>query len=337
MYSDKVTKSVADAVKTVTEQVKPEMLNEELKGNQHKIDANKNNKIDAHDFKLLRSKKQVDEAKYEPAEPDADAIAKKKAREEAQRRREEKAERDADDLSKDYKPKTQSSGVKKVSGRAYGGAAQKDETNESVKSFSGLLESFMTGGIKSLFENLEVVEEEASEEEFNAELKKQKDKAEGKAPQADVAAAATQGTKDMKEEVEELDETPKVDRGLSGKQKVSARAARGDNDMGLGIGNTSGGQARHREFQNVNVAKSGERKGMITKAAITKTKDEIKSRLNKEEVEDLEERTLTSTETAEKERIVKGMKKGIEGFKQRYGERAKEVMYATATARAKED
>ena len=56
-----------------------------------------------------------------------------------------------------------------------------------------------------------------------------------------------------------------------------------------------------------------------------------------EEVEDLEERTLTSAETAEKERIVKGMKKGIEGFKQRYGERAKEVMYATATARAKED
>ena len=34
---------------------------EELEGNQHKIDANKNNKIDAHDFKLLRkSKKDVD-------------------------------------------------------------------------------------------------------------------------------------------------------------------------------------------------------------------------------------------------------------------------------------
>jgi hypothetical protein len=34
---------------------------EELKGNQHKIDANKNNKIDAHDFQLLRSKKKVKE------------------------------------------------------------------------------------------------------------------------------------------------------------------------------------------------------------------------------------------------------------------------------------
>ena len=34
-----------------------ETVKEALSGNQHKIDANKNNKIDAHDFKLLRAKK----------------------------------------------------------------------------------------------------------------------------------------------------------------------------------------------------------------------------------------------------------------------------------------
>lgn len=34
---------------------------EDLKGDQHKIDANKNNKIDAHDFKLLRAKKKLAE------------------------------------------------------------------------------------------------------------------------------------------------------------------------------------------------------------------------------------------------------------------------------------
>jgi hypothetical protein len=34
-----------------------EKVYEELKGNQHKIDANKNGKVDAHDFKLLRGKK----------------------------------------------------------------------------------------------------------------------------------------------------------------------------------------------------------------------------------------------------------------------------------------
>jgi hypothetical protein len=40
-----------------------ENVDEALTGNQHKIDANKNNKIDAHDFKLLRAKKKVKEAK----------------------------------------------------------------------------------------------------------------------------------------------------------------------------------------------------------------------------------------------------------------------------------
>lgn len=38
-----------------------EKVYEALKGNQHKIDANKNGKVDAHDFKLLRSKKKVAE------------------------------------------------------------------------------------------------------------------------------------------------------------------------------------------------------------------------------------------------------------------------------------
>jgi len=38
-------------------------VKEELKGNQHKIDANKNNKIDAHDFAILRGKKKVKEGR----------------------------------------------------------------------------------------------------------------------------------------------------------------------------------------------------------------------------------------------------------------------------------
>lgn len=56
-----------------------------------------------------------------------------------------------------------------------------------------------------------------------------------------------------------------------------------------------------------------------------------------EEVEEIDERTLSSAETAEKEKIVKGMKKKMAGFKEKYGERAKSVMYATATKMAKGD
>jgi hypothetical protein len=40
-------------------------MSEELKGNQHKIDANKNNKIDAQDFKLLRSKMKMKKEEVE--------------------------------------------------------------------------------------------------------------------------------------------------------------------------------------------------------------------------------------------------------------------------------
>jgi hypothetical protein len=49
---------------------------------------------------------------------------------------------------------------------------------------------------------------------------------------------------------------------------------------------------------------------------------------------DLEERKMTEPEMEKKEDIVKGMKKGLSGFKERYGDRAKEVMYATATKQA---
>jgi len=54
-----------------------------------------------------------------------------------------------------------------------------------------------------------------------------------------------------------------------------------------------------------------------------------------EEVEQVEERTLTAAETKKKEHMVMSMKPKLKDFKKRYGERAKEVMYATATKRAK--
>jgi hypothetical protein len=47
-----------------------EKVYEALKGNQHKIDANKNGKVDAHDFKLLRGKKKVAEEAEELEEMD---------------------------------------------------------------------------------------------------------------------------------------------------------------------------------------------------------------------------------------------------------------------------
>ena len=55
MYSDKLTQSIARAATQV--------MDEQLKGDQHKIDKNKNGKVDAHDFKLLRKEKGLEEGK----------------------------------------------------------------------------------------------------------------------------------------------------------------------------------------------------------------------------------------------------------------------------------
>lgn len=85
-------------------------INEVLKGNQHKIDKNKNGKIDKEDFKLL---------KKEESEP---------------------VEEGWDDMLKAVKEKQKpqpngGSGVKQ--GTAYGGSKQKD-TKEPVKEESTL-------------------------------------------------------------------------------------------------------------------------------------------------------------------------------------------------------
>ena len=69
----------------------------------------------------------------------------------------------------------------------------------------------------------------------------------------------------------------------------------------------------------------------------TNDKDDAHSTAKRMVKESLDERHLTAAETKEKEENVKGMKKNLSGFKQRYGERAKEVMYATATKQAKKD
>jgi len=56
-----------------------------------------------------------------------------------------------------------------------------------------------------------------------------------------------------------------------------------------------------------------------------------------EPMKGISERKLTKGEEKEKERVVKGMKKSFKGFRDRYGDEAKSVMYATATKLAKEE
>jgi uncharacterized Ntn-hydrolase superfamily protein len=83
------------------------------------------------------------------------------------------------------------------------------------------------------------------------------------------------------------------------------------------------------ELEKAKNKAAGKDKADVAAAAVAAVK-EI------DESVELEERELTDAEMKEREKNVKGMKKGMEGFKERYGSRAKEVMYATATKMAKE-
>lgn len=58
---------------------------------------------------------------------------------------------------------------------------------------------------------------------------------------------------------------------------------------------------------------------------------------NMPEETEIDERTLTEPEMEKREEVVKSMKKKMPEFKERYGKRAKEVLYATATKVAKGD
>ena len=51
----------------------------------------------------------------------------------------------------------------------------------------------------------------------------------------------------------------------------------------------------------------------------------------------LGEEKMSDEDMADREKYVKGMKKNLKGFKARYGDKAKEVMYATATKMTKEE
>ena len=171
--NDAITKSVSNAY--------TKMKAEELSAKQKKhIDKNNNNKIDSHDFKLLRKE-------------------------------EDEVEEGWDDMMKAVKAKSGpqpsgGSGVKK--GTRYGGSNQKDEpevkekpmAKTKKKPFSEMLETYKSAGLKSLFEAIEekLFAEESTNDEFKAELEDAKSKSTGK-KKAKVGAV-------QQEEVESIEE-----------------------------------------------------------------------------------------------------------------------------------
>lgn len=212
------------------------------------------------------------------------------------------------------------------------------------------------------------VAEEASQEEFTAEIKKTQAKSQGK-DKADVAKPAVAAVK--QESVSEAMvkgkgyDNPENERkaptnsltmtslmpghsdkaarfaAVQAKGKLVKGSAQSAKQVEKGMKKEEAEQIDElsketlKSYQDKAIKTPPSKKGSWVNRIQGIGRAEVK--MKKEEVEQIDERTLSEPETAEKERLVKSMKKNLSGFKQRYGERAKSVMYATATARAKEN
>ena len=264
---------IADLIKGINEaDYKAKM--EALKGSQHKIDKNKNNKVDADDFKILRGEKKVNEEEQ---------------------------------VEEDTSVKIPTSTGTKVLGHRYGNAAKTHR--DSMADPFAVVKGHKQKDIEDL-EKKKVKKEEIDPNKVTTDTLAGRVK--GKTSNPFAPKKVMMDVPDNVNE-EELDEA-KFDPLKHVKNPSPAVKA---------------------------AAKDVKRGSYADRAALMKAggvKDDRGPRgVTQEEAEQVDERTLSKGETAEKERIVKGMKKSLAGFKARYGDKAKSVMYATATKAAKKD
>jgi hypothetical protein len=344
IFNDKVLKSVAEAASKVMQQ-------EELKGNQHKIDANKNGKIDAHDFKLLRGKKDVkkeeaelDEAKTQSKdEKDKVVGAVTKAMRQSyanvmQGRNERAAARMNAKIKKNMKKEeTELDEAFPTVADAQKRMAAKESPFEKKKISTGTVYTR-----KHKEENDDDLKSPSRRARDSAAiLGKGEHMARKKKMSEMLAVYKDGGLKALNEMlvVEEPDneqftkELEDQKASMEGKKKqpsVAAPATKGVKEM------PEETDVDPEDFISENEEEFSEE---VKDDYARKVDKYLKKKYNKvsEETEQIDERELTKGESEKKEEYVKGMKKGLSGFKQRYGERAKSVMYATATKMAKKD
>ena len=367
MYNNKQLRDVAKAVTKVMEG----QVNEELKGNQHKIDANNNNKVDAHDFKLLRAGKkvakeevqQVDEAKMKI--PDAHVKAMKDAYgsgrvhvkngmihhtgEGVHGKETNSHSYDGNKIGKHVSTISVEEQVEQIDeikladlpkrtikGKSYGADYEdpegKDDADDKPaqpekrgrgrpkgtfkrryntkvykEQFSHLIDSYKTGGLKSIMEDMQIVEDADDIEE--------------------MAIASVKNKQGKKVEWNSIGGNHMVH--VDGKPAHSGFL---DHKSAAKLYNSVKEEVDNETFTKEVEAQKEKDSGKNKKADIAAAS--VQSVKN-EEVEQVEERTLTEPEMDKREKVVKSMKKNLAGFKERYGNRGKEVLYSTATKIAK--
>jgi len=314
MINIKKQDPVADVVKDILQQ-------EALKGNQHKIDKNKNNKIDAHDFKILRGEKP------EVKEGWDDML--KAGKERAERERQEMGTGKFD--KREVKP-----GVVQYTKKPVKYEPAEKTQKEEVEQVE---EVAMPPAVIKAKEKIRMASAEENKKRFAGKSK-------GELSQ--MARRHGYGEKNPYAKFHDgiTEEVEHVQEGLMTNIEVKPMKNNDSDLLAKHSVHYKGKKIGHIEtYQHRTGIKYGDHcdatgdataghRSMDDAIASLRSNHAEHLKSMKEEVEQVQEREMTSGETAERERIVKGMKKTLKGFKARYGERAKSVMYATATKNA---
>jgi len=301
MYSNnKQIRDVADVAARIMSGQQP--VSEELKGGQVKLDKNHNGKIDGQDFKILKGEKKVKE--------EVEQI---------------------DELSKD----TLNSYVKK---------------SFSDKEKSNLNTPERQKGLRKATSRLYKEDEEQIDEVKMADLPvtRVQGRAYGASKPEPHAVDTIKGPNDAELKKIEAEKKKKKfsemvslyqDKGLKSLSEMLTKEEATEDEFNKEVADAkdkADGKKKQPEVAKgaVQAIKSEETHTTVQVIDLDPINGVQHSQFD---LADIQERTLTAAETNKKEEIVKSMKKGLAGFKDRYGDRAKEVMYATATKQAKKD
>lgn len=183
--------------------------------------------------------------------------------------------------------------------------------------FTQLIEKYNDTGLKALSSLFE----EPDNDQFTKEVEAAKEKNSGKIKNKQIAEPSVDSVKEVKEDIDEEQ--------LKEYEIVKGADGYYHDDEGNRISSLNPQQKS--QYKKAIWNKPRKRNFSAKDMLDAEKKD---NELKKEDT-DLEERALTSDESGKKEKIVKALKKNSD-FKKRYGKDFKDVMYATATSRAKE-
>ena len=388
-FDNQKTRNVADAAAKI---LAGETVSEELKGNQHKIDKNKNGKIDSQDFEMLRKEKDVkqeascDKMKKEETELTEShfkvgdevkckasgmegKVVKVDPKEEGKyytvKREDGKEMKYApDELKLDEATKPEETKFHKdldtLVHKTFG--KRKDEMKEEnldeatpsrqqVKQAIGIARDKryaggnMTGAMKAMSKINKGLGQHPA---VAAELKKQNEEVEqldeytpSKTGVTKIQGRAYGASKPEKHAVDTMSGPTRKELSAIEKEKkkpfkemLELYAEKGLKALSeMTMTEEPDQETFEKELEKAK-KKATEKKSPEDEAKVAQSL--VQSVKVEEEVEQIDEKEMTSAEMDKREDIVKGMKKNLKGFKDRYGDRAKDVMYATAAKIAKD-